>query len=62
MEVPVLEPLDLEDFYAAIKSEFAHASTNYLADLQAFRGDPKESLTKLSARFDEVTDPLIADN
>ena len=60
-EVPVMEPPDLADFYAAIKSEFACASTNFLADLEAFRGDPKESLTKLSARFDEVADPLIAD-
>ena len=46
-EIPVMEPPDLEDFHAVIKSEFACASTNFLADLQAFRGDPKGSLTKL---------------
>ena len=42
-----------------VKSEFQHANTNYLADLHAFRGDPKESLTKLATRFGEIADPLI---
>ena len=56
---PILEPPDLEEFYEAIKSEFKHASTNYLSDLHAFRTLPKESLAKLSSRFDEVADPLI---
>ena len=59
LDEPILEPPDLEDFYAAVKSEFKHASTNYLADLHAFRGDPKESLAKLATRFNEVADPLI---
>ena len=59
LEFPVLEPPDLEEFYECVKSEFKHASTNYLADLHSFRGDPKESLAKLSTRFDEMADPLI---
>ena len=59
VENPILEPPDLEEFYAAIKSEFKHASTNYLSDVHAFRGVPKESLTKLSSRFDEVANPLV---
>ena len=29
-EIPILEPPDLEEFYAVVKSEFQHASTNYL--------------------------------
>ena len=56
---PILEPPDLEEFYAAVKLEFQHASTNFLADLHAFRGNPKESLTKLATRFNGVADPLI---
>ena len=56
---PILEPPDLEEFYEAIKSEFKHASTTYLTDLHAFRAHPKESLAKLSSRFDEVADPLV---
>ena len=56
---PILEPPDLEEFYAAVKSEFQHASTDFLADLHAFRGNPKESLTKLATRFNEVADPLV---
>ena len=59
VENPILEPPNLEEFYAAMQSESKHASTNYLADLHAFRGNPKESLTKLATRFDEVADPLI---
>ena len=58
-ENPIQEPPDLEEFYTTIKNEFKHASTNYLADLHAFRGLPKESLIKLSSRFDEVADPLL---
>ena len=57
---PILEPPDLEEFYDAIKEQFAHASTNYLSDLHAFRALPKESLANLSARFDEVADTLVA--
>ena len=56
---PILEPPNLEEFYEAVKLEFQHASTNFLADLHAFRGNPKESLTKLATWFNEVADPLV---
>ena len=56
---PILEPLDLEEFYEAIKEELKHASTNYLSNLHAFRARPKERLANLSSRFDEVADPLV---
>ena len=59
VENPSLEPLDLEEFYEAIKNKFKYASTNYLSDLHAFRALPKESLAKLSTRFDEKADPLV---
>ena len=45
-----------------MESQFRMASSNFRANLTAFRAVPKESLTKLGTRFDEVSDPLIEHN
>ena len=53
------EPRDLEDFFTELKSSFRMASTNFLNELANFRGEPKESLTKLAQRFEEIAGPLF---
>ena len=35
------------------------ASSNFRRELDSFRAVPKESLSRLGTRFDEVADPLI---
>ena len=35
------------------------AATNFLSELENFRGSPKESLTKLATRFEEIAETLI---
>ena len=59
-DLPVYEPRDMEDFFAELKSSFRMASTNFLNELANFRGEPKESLTKLAQRFEEIAGPLVA--
>ena len=58
-EDPVLEPPDLEEFFERMKSSFRMASSNFRRELDSFRAVPKESLSRLGTRFDEVADPLI---
>ena len=55
----VEEPPDLEGFFDNMRASFRMAATNFLDELNHFRGQPKETLTKLATRFDEVAEPLI---
>ena len=59
LEPPVYKPRDLEDFSSELKSSFRMANTNFLNELANFRGEPKESLTKLAQRFEEIAGPLV---
>ena len=58
-EDPILEPSDLEGFFERMKSSFRMASSNFRRELDSFRVVPKESLSRLGTRFDEVAHPLI---
>ena len=54
-----MEPPDLQGFFDRMKSSFRMASSNFRRELDSFRAVPKESLSRLGTRFDEVADPLI---
>ena len=58
-EDPILEPPDLQGFFERMKSSFRMASSNFRRELDSFRAVPKESMSRLGTRFDEVADPLI---
>ena len=57
--IPIAEPDDLEEFFDQLRKAFQMAATNFLYDLNVFRGQPQESLTKLANRFDIISEPLI---
>ena len=56
---PIEEPEDLEEFMA-METSFQPASASFFDDLKSFRGVPRESLIRLTNRFDEVAEPLIS--
>lgn len=60
METPIFEPPDQEEFFDTLKSTFRMAATNFLSDLEKFRAQSKESLTKLATRFEETSGPLLS--
>ena len=51
MDHAVYELRDLEDFFTELRNSFRMASTNFVTELANFRGEPRESLTKLAQRF-----------
>ena len=57
---PVYEPRDLQEFFMVLKNTFRMAATNFLSELEQFRALPKESLTRLSTRFQEIAGPLLS--
>ena len=57
---PIEEPEDLEEFIVAMETSFQSASASFFDDLKYFRGVPRESLIRLTDRFDEVAEPLLA--
>ena len=59
MTPAIYEPRDLEDFFTELKSSLCMASTDFLNELANFRGVPKESLTTLAQRFEEIAGPLL---
>ena len=59
VEQEVMEPPNLQGFFDRMKSSFRMASSNFCRELDSFRAVPKESLSSLGTRFDEVADPLI---
>ena len=60
LDDPVEVPEDLEEFIQAMETSFESASSSFFDDLKAFRGVPRESLIRLTDRFDEVAEPLLA--
>ena len=56
---PLDEPEDLEEFITAMETSFQSASASFFDDLKAFRPVPRESLIRLTDRFDEVAEPLL---
>ena len=60
LDEPIEEPEDLEEFVAAMETSFQSASASYFDDLEAFRSVPRESLIRLTDRFDEVAEPLLS--
>ena len=57
---PTYEPQNLEELFVTLKSTFRMAATNFLSDLEKFRAQPKESLTKLANRFEEISGPFLS--
>ena len=60
LDEPLEEPDDLEEFLAEIRISFQSASASFFEDLKSFRGVPREPLIRLTDRFDEVAEPLLA--
>ena len=57
---PIEEPDDVEEFIPAMETSFLSASASFFDDLKSFRGVPRESLIRLTDRFDEVAEPLLS--
>ena len=57
--IPVLEPLEVEEFLLLIKLTLLPSSTVCMEEIRCFAALPHESVLQLAERFDDVTFPLL---
>lgn len=60
LEDPIDDPMELEEFLTIIMTAFQSASSAFLEDLKTFRPVPRETLIKMTSRFDEMAEPLLS--